>query len=70
MEKSVAIGAFGGVYKLAKAIGVSPQAIYAWRGAVPLKHQLVIERLTNGELKATLPEPPAAPVAEPAPAEA
>ena len=59
MEKQTAIAHFGSVIKLGHALRVSPQAIYNWKGGVPLKHQLVLEQMTGGVLKATLPTPPA-----------
>ena len=56
MEKSEAIAHFGSVIKLAQALHMTPQGVYQWRRGVPLHHQFVLERLTNGALKAKMPE--------------
>ncbi|HET8666840.1 MAG TPA: Cro/CI family transcriptional regulator [Terriglobales bacterium] len=44
-----AIGYMGGIIAFSKRMGVTHQAVYHWfrRGAVPVKHALVIERLTD-----------------------
>jgi len=36
--------------QLAAMLGVSTQAIYGWRGTIPLLQQLKIEKLTGGAL--------------------
>lgn len=45
-----AIAAAGNATVLAKAIGVTPQAIYQWR-RVPAERVLAIEAATNGAVK-------------------
>ena len=67
MEKAEAIAHFGSVGKLARAIGISSQAVYQWK-QVPLKWQIIIQTLTNGALQAEMPQPtPVVPVTETAP---
>ena len=67
MEKAEAIAHFGSVGKLARAIGISSQAVYQWK-RVPLKWQIIIQTLTNGALQAEMPQPtPVVPVTETAP---
>ena len=53
MHTKQAIIHFGGVAKLATALGLgSRQAIYAWGEFPPHLRQCQIELLTNGKLKA------------------
>lgn len=64
MEKAAAIAHFGSVSKLARAVGISTQAVYQWK-TIPLKWQLIIQTLTNGALQAEMPQPtPVVPVTE------
>lgn len=37
---------------LAKALGTTPQAIYQWKGHIPPRRALEIEKITNGLFKA------------------
>ncbi|MEI8614921.1 Cro/CI family transcriptional regulator [Shewanella sp. PP-He15 brown] len=53
MKKAAAIDHFGSQAKLAAAIGVSQAAISKWPVDVPELRAYQIERLTDGELKAT-----------------
>ena len=57
MTKDEVIARFGSASKAAKALGLSSQAVLQWR-AVPLHWQIVLEQMTNGELKAELPSGP------------
>lgn len=47
---------YGGGTAAARALGIGRSAVDNWktRGAVPIKHQLIIEKKTNGKLKASL----------------
>ncbi|WP_085614961.1 MULTISPECIES: Cro/CI family transcriptional regulator [unclassified Pseudomonas] len=51
MTKSQAIKYFGSISALAKALGVTYEAVRQW-GDVPELRQYQIERLTKGALKA------------------
>jgi len=59
MKKADAIEHFGGEVPLAKALGITPEAIYQWKERVPRGRAFQIEILTNGVLKAN-PEQAAA----------
>lgn len=49
---------FGGAQETAKALGLSHQAIYAWRRTgVPCGRQYQLELLTDGALRAERPVP-------------
>lgn len=51
MQKQEAIAYFGNANRLAKALGLSRQAIYAWKGPdVPELYQYRLHRLTEGAL--------------------
>lgn len=52
MKKNDAIQHFGSVAALAKALNISPEAIYQWREDVPLGRDFQLQVLTNGKLKA------------------
>jgi len=41
------------VKNLAAAIGITHQAIYAWKGSIPATSQALIEANTGGKLKAS-----------------
>lgn len=47
---------FGNKTKLAKALGIAPQAIYQWK-RIPPRRALEIEKITHGGFKAE-PTPP------------
>ena len=47
-----AVKHFGGVKQLADALGIWPQAVYAWGIFPPASKQYELEVKTNGELKA------------------
>ncbi|GLO23531.1 Cro/CI family transcriptional regulator [Pseudomonas putida] len=51
MTKSQAIKHFGSISALAKALGVTYEAVRQWQ-EVPELRQYQIERLTRGDLKA------------------
>ena len=51
MTKSQAIKYFGSISALAKALGVTYEAVRQWQ-EVPELRQYQIERLTGGDLKA------------------
>jgi hypothetical protein len=52
MTKKEAILHFGSAVKLAKEMGISPQAITLWGDYPPIARQYQIQVLTNGQLKA------------------
>ena len=56
MLKEDAVKHFGGVTKLADALGLSKGAVSQWGVTVPLLRAYQIERLTDGALKAEEPE--------------
>ena len=57
MKTKDAIKRFGGVAALAKALSITPEAIYQWGDKVPVLRAYQIEVLSRGELKAeTAPE--------------
>lgn len=56
MLKADAVQHFGGVIKLADALGLTKGAVSQWGDTVPLLRAYQIERITNGALKAEEPE--------------
>ena len=54
MRIDEALKIYGSGYNLCKILGISSQNFTRWRrqGFIPEVHQLKIEKLTNGELKA------------------
>ena len=52
MKKKDAIEWFHGVKELAKALGITRFAIYQWGDEVPKYQALLLEKMTNGKLKA------------------
>jgi hypothetical protein len=51
MQKQEAIQYYGNANRLAKALGVSRQAVYAWKGPeVPPPYQYKLHYLTDGKL--------------------
>lgn len=52
MTKQEAIKFFGNGAKLAKQVGVKPEAIYQWGEYPPYPRQCQIQIITNGKLKA------------------
>ena len=54
MKTQDAIEYFGGVKKLADALGVWPQVIYQWAEEPPAGRQYELEVKTSGALKAAL----------------
>tara|TARA_Y100000766_G_scaffold110165_1_gene94274 strand:+ start:1416 stop:1601 length:186 start_codon:yes stop_codon:yes gene_type:complete len=56
MLKADAVQYFGGVIKLADALGLTKGAVSQWGDTVPLLRAYQIERLTDGALKAEEPE--------------
>ena len=53
MNTDAAIGHFGSKYAIAQALGIKPQALTRWGDTVPLKWALVLERITDGQLRVT-----------------
>lgn len=59
MKKSDAVKHFGQKIDLAKALGVSPAAVTQWpEDGIPMRRQYELERITDGQLKASLPGTP------------
>jgi hypothetical protein len=52
MKTEEAVAYYGGVKKLADALGVWPQVVYAWGERPPMSRQYELEVRTDGELKA------------------
>lgn len=52
MTKQEAIGHFKTVANLAKALGITTQAVYGWGDRVPELRQLQLEKITRGALVA------------------
>lgn len=52
MRTSEAIACFGSVRELAKALGLTEQAVYLWGEYPPPLRQYEIEELTGGRLRA------------------
>lgn len=59
MKKADAINHYGSPTLLAKALGITLQAIGQWGEEVPLLRQFQLESLTDGQLKADSPKPTA-----------
>lgn len=55
MRTQAAIDHFGGVQKLAAALGITRGAVYLWGSTVPELRQYQLERITDGALKADSP---------------
>jgi len=41
----------GNMSLLARALGITPQAVYNWGDVVPLRRAKQIEKLTNGDIR-------------------
>ena len=54
MTTKEAVAHYGGVKKLADALGVWPQVIYAWGEYPPKSRQYELEVKTNHQLKAEM----------------
>lgn len=52
MKTEEAVAHYGGVKKLADALGVWPQVIYTWGERPPMSRQYELEVKTDGQLKA------------------
>ena len=52
MKTEEAVAHYGGVKKLADALGVWPQVVYAWGERPPMSRQYELEVKTEGQLKA------------------
>lgn len=52
MTTQEAVAHYGGVKKLADALGVWPQVVYAWGKRPPMSRQYELEVKTEGQLKA------------------
>ena len=57
MTKSEVIARYGTAANVARVLGLTSQAVLQWRN-VPLHWQIVLEKMTDGELKAVLPTGP------------
>jgi len=56
MTTQEAIDHFGGVKKLADALGIWVQAVYEWGDEPPILRQYELEVRTKGALKASISE--------------
>lgn len=56
MNKEDAVEHFGGVTKLAEALGLSKGAVSQWGETIPLLRAYQIEKLTGGKLRVEEPE--------------
>lgn len=56
MLKKDAVRHFGGVTKLAEALGLSKGAVSQWGENIPMLRAYQIERITNGKLVVVEPE--------------
>ncbi|WP_392342708.1 Cro/CI family transcriptional regulator [uncultured Shewanella sp.] len=56
MKKQIAVDHFKGKSNLAKALGISPASVSQWPDDVPELRAYQIERLTEGALKADIPQ--------------
>mgnify|MGYP003691499057 CR=1 FL=1 len=56
MLKEDAVRHFGGVTKLAEALGLSKGAVSQWGENIPMLRAYQIERITNGKLVVVEPE--------------
>ena len=65
MTKDEVIAHFKTAANTARALGLSQQAVQQWR-TVPLHWQIVLEQMTDGLLKASLPTGPKKAPATPA----
>lgn len=54
MLKSDVIKYFQGTTKTAKSLGISKSTVSLWKDTVPWKYALLIEKITNGDLKASI----------------
>jgi molybdenum-dependent DNA-binding transcriptional regulator ModE len=52
MTKTEAIQHFGGIRKLAEALGISYEAVRQWR-SIPVRRQYELQDITNGSLVVT-----------------
>ncbi len=53
MKKSDAVAHYGTAAELARALGISRQAVHFWRDDVPELYQYKLQYLTNGALRVT-----------------
>ena len=51
MKKQTVIKHFGGITATAKALKISPQAVFLWGDEIPCLRAYQIEVITNGKLK-------------------
>ncbi len=54
MLKKNVINFFGGVTATAKALGISKSTVSIWKPEIPWKYALLIEKITQGTLKANV----------------
>ncbi|HDU8430977.1 Cro/CI family transcriptional regulator [Morganella morganii] len=54
MQKSDVIKFFNGTTKTALALGISKSTVSLWKSEVPWKYALLIEKVTQGKLKANI----------------
>ncbi|AVL75541.1 Cro/CI family transcriptional regulator [Providencia hangzhouensis] len=58
MKKQDVLKYFGGTTKTANALGVSKSTVSLWKETIPWKYALLIEKITNGSLLASIPTNP------------
>ncbi|CRL63900.1 TPA: Cro/CI family transcriptional regulator [Proteus mirabilis] len=54
MLKKDVINFFGGVTATARALGISKSTVSIWKPEIPWKYALLIEKITQGTLKANV----------------
>lgn len=60
MTKSEVVNHFGGVSQVAKALGLSYEAVRQWPESIPKLRQYELERITAGKLAVSQPTNPKA----------
>ncbi|EMT5586385.1 TPA: helix-turn-helix domain-containing protein [Providencia stuartii] len=54
MKKQDVLDYFGGTTKTANALGISKSTVSLWKETIPWKYALLIEKITNGSLLASI----------------
>lgn len=56
MNTQTVVSYFGTKAAIARALGITPQAVARWRDRVPLLQQYRLERITDGKLRVGVPD--------------